>query len=661
MSLRPFESEAALQREVDSGNEHSCARFFEDLTESQRRALRTLARRLYTEQRQGLVVNAPGLSGRLDAARVAVLATGTWSQIKQTQLYPRDSPLTWGSAPTPESAEIKVLRDRRPPWFDKWAEWLCDRQLHRYWRVIYELELQETISRPASEAWLIGFQHQLGVNAEQLRSELERNPGLIDGPLWSLFEVQRDDRPEPLHPAWQAVISWLLEQERIDRDRVLDACLAALERDFHPQQAKWFVELHEQLKPTASETSERLERYVSLQSSRVPRTSRIALRVVRANIDSSTSVASARAAVQSLRPCLSAKTKIQATEALKTLRALVKAHPELSSDAALLALDTLLHDSADVQSAGLDLYENWKEHAAENARELQRRLAELAEVAAPALRVRVADLLSETPETEATVSQGALSQGTLSQGTLSQGTLSQGTGESAQFERLKKRAAAIREPLRTMAGLVDAMTQIERGVIEPVVQDLAHAPRLDPSRLIEPVRDHDELLELAARAIEGDVPPIELWRIADAVSRLGAQNPSDIEERSATLRQRIIGEDRSNPTIWEEPQHQVDVGALVIAWLDPECFTRGVEEPLREGLEGEVYETTVEGQFFTIGPALGTYVITSLSLELAARLPRRSSRSAAVPANARWRLDRPPCSRCPTPRAPRSSLSDPHL
>lgn len=56
----------------------------------------------------------------------------------------------------------------------------------------------------------------------------------------------------------------LSEQGRLDRDRLLDACLDAFLRDFPPNRVGWYASLHDRMAPTIGETDTRAGKYLAL-------------------------------------------------------------------------------------------------------------------------------------------------------------------------------------------------------------------------------------------------------------------------------------------------------------------------------------------------------------------------------------------------------------
>ena len=188
---------------------------------------------------------------------------------------------------------------------------------------------------------------------------------------------------------WVDALTRLAGDGALDRDRLLDASLDALLRDFRPSMVGWYAKLHEALKPTADERQARVARYVSLLASPVPIVVKEGLAGVKALKAEMPADDLARAAVGPL----SQKQKNLAVEMLALLtRAADRepgARPVLLEGAAL----ALAHERADVQERAVSLLEQYPDDAPRGA------LLGYVDVVSPTLRARVEALtgIESTP------------------------------------------------------------------------------------------------------------------------------------------------------------------------------------------------------------------------------------------------------------------------
>ncbi|MEO0905876.1 MAG: DUF6493 family protein, partial [Pseudomonadota bacterium] len=139
--------------------------------------------------------------------------------------------------------------------------------------------------RPESDGIILGYygiwHERWGVDEEVLLSR----------DVWRFFEVEgggefslanHDKFAKQGTPTWSDRLIGYAEAGKLDRQRLLDASLDALERDFGQYRAGWYSRFHTALAPTKEEISARAGRYLGLLSSSVPPTVSFALKFVQA-------------------------------------------------------------------------------------------------------------------------------------------------------------------------------------------------------------------------------------------------------------------------------------------------------------------------------------------------------------------------------------------
>ena len=161
---------------------------------------------------------------------------------------------------------------------------------------------------------------------------------------FSLAAYDKYSRPEA---TWETGLVALAADGTLPRERLLDASLDALERDFAQFRAGWFSRLHEALKPTLEERAERVERYLNLLASKIPPTVSFALSAL-SKVDRAKRLP-AGALVERISPALTARAKGAVSSALKLLENAVGRDPALKRDAAMIAAQALTHESPDAQ------------------------------------------------------------------------------------------------------------------------------------------------------------------------------------------------------------------------------------------------------------------------------------------------------------------------
>ena len=203
-----------------------------------------------------------GLAGGVAAAHIAADRFVPWRQ-------PAGSDL---------DAIAGVLADRRPPWLAELVRRkLCDQfdlGLDS-WTLALRLVRLGAIDRPGVPQYTTKIPSALHryVWDREGRSRfiqpldgLLADPGLLDDEIWRLFTVPGaatwlgawDDG------LWEDALATLAEQGRLDRGRLLDACLDAFTRDFPPNQVGWYVTFHDRMNPSLDEMAIRAGRYLAL-------------------------------------------------------------------------------------------------------------------------------------------------------------------------------------------------------------------------------------------------------------------------------------------------------------------------------------------------------------------------------------------------------------
>jgi hypothetical protein len=174
------------------------------------------------------------------------------------------------------------------------------------------------IERPDDDAYVTGL--VFGLETEGVWGDLDStyrsllfDPDLLEE-VWHLFEIdagaelsrattyeQTDtDREWPSFTRgenrWLYALTRLSEEGLLDRQRLLDASLDALMRDFRASTVGWYATLHEELAPMREERIARIDRYLALVTSPTPAVVKEGLAALRAIEDAVDARAFARVA-----------------------------------------------------------------------------------------------------------------------------------------------------------------------------------------------------------------------------------------------------------------------------------------------------------------------------------------------------------------------------
>lgn len=342
--------EEQLQEVVRSGDVVSCVDFFKGMPEKERKKLAPLAVRLLGERESGPYIQCQ---------RVAVLATASLGQVKR---FGADiiSSSRWYDI----DAEIETLHDRRPDWLRNWCEWFLDRFLWQ-WSPVRRLIRERLCEPPGTEMYVLGMIPGVRDNESEheVLSGLRKDPELLDSMVWRLFDIQGNSNASLAYigditgeeKGWSYALRELSKEGLLDRQRLLDESLAALNRDFSQYYAGWFSRFHEYMEPTVEERAARADRYLDLLASPIQPTVTMAVKSLQAlhkagQLDGAAFVARAE-------PVLYAKAKGTVKPVLGILGGIAGKQPALAVEAARLAAVALEHKAPEIQEAALTLIE----------------------------------------------------------------------------------------------------------------------------------------------------------------------------------------------------------------------------------------------------------------------------------------------------------------
>jgi hypothetical protein len=276
----------------------------------------------------------------------------------------------WWSMPQDDVA-IKIIKIFKPDWINEWVEWLSDNISGRF-LLIRKLMALEICVEPKSEGYIIGMIQDLGrhrYNITPLES-LREGPELLENEVWRLFELEGEgqnslaahDKFSVGSRAWSYALIELSNSEEIPRQRLLDASLDALRRDFTQFRAGWFSRFHELLQPTIEERAARVELYLLLLGSQISPTVSFSLKSL--TIVNNKATLPVKNFLIQVLPVLESRTKSIVVLALRILEKLAASSQkqnlrDQANSIAQTAASALVHDSVDVQKRVLNLIDKY--------------------------------------------------------------------------------------------------------------------------------------------------------------------------------------------------------------------------------------------------------------------------------------------------------------
>jgi uncharacterized protein DUF6493 len=533
--MTPEELEAAIQ----AGDAQRCLDLLETATEAERRAAAPVAIAYRTGTGGREYLEPVSWTDWNETTGIALLGTASLGELKSLGHF---------STASVPGRSYEILRARRPEWLGAWAAWILGEAPHA-WGTVRRLQREGLCTVPEDERYVIGMIYGWWTWGS-IRNLVLDDPEVRERHLWSLFRVEGNAEHSLMaHDAgvldperrWDQALARLAAEGEISRDRLLDAGLDALERDFYPYRARWFPRFHEALSPTLEERAERLDRYLKLLSSRLPSTVSFALKALAA-LDKAGRLPGERF-VSGVLPALRAREKGTMTLALRLLDRAARGDPSLRGRATVAAVEALSHEAPNIQAAAVDLIER---HAVPADPDLESLLHARLEDIAPSQRPRLLALLQSSPEVPTPTQPNPPTPfpGREGGACIQYSVMNTGTpllsGEGFPNARMGERLNALPGDLRELAGVDAALQAVQQGTLDLPALDLRdlRIPRLDPTTALTPVTDLDELIDLFSTVLENEEPPEDVERVLDGVSRLCAERPPDFERRTAPLLKR---------------------------------------------------------------------------------------------------------------------------
>jgi hypothetical protein len=349
-------TELDLEKLVRAGNPKRLATALEKLSESERRGLSATALRLRKSFESW---DEPGTR----CAQLAILGVGSLGAAKKVvvECVPdEDFP-----------ALAKILSDRRPDWVDAWFVHHL-RRGRTDWELIRELIRRRACAKPTDDQYYIMMARDLlepyadEKRYKPLSKRLLAEPDLLDD-IWRFFDTEQYGftdlftryNKNPKFETWAVALKKLSDQGKIDRQRLLDCSLAALQRDFKQNLLTGFVRFHETMEPTADELRARQGTYIDLLTVSTNHVVSFATKMLK-RIDEAKRLDDG-AFVAAAERVFAKPAKNSAMTVVGLLEKIGKRSPKLVPEALKVLVNCgLLHSVGDVQAASLKLVSAWQ-------------------------------------------------------------------------------------------------------------------------------------------------------------------------------------------------------------------------------------------------------------------------------------------------------------
>lgn len=508
----------ALLKEKEPG---ALIEFFRNLSEAERRPFAALCKRALKES-----WNFDDRVFDSGQCGLAYLACGTLADLTAA-----DSNVVFWD----HDHAIAILKDRKPEWLtDYFAMRLEKRQtssaVGHTWQLTRECMAAGLCAEPPCDAYVLGFIGGFYRNVENqlLLDRLLAMPDVFEKLIWRIFEVEGggevsltnvDKYFSKKNLNWSDALLRLSEMQKLDRQRLLDASLDALNRGFGQYRAGWFSRFHEAMEPTLEERAARLDKYLDLLASPIGPTVSLAVTAIkklqkakRLSID---------AVLGRIEPALYAKTASTVKAVLALLTDLGKSNRANGATIARLSAVALEHAEVAVQEAACEVIESYGD-ASDVA--LIQAIQSREQVASASVRGRLAAWLGANATSVAKAA-----------------ATSKASTNDSSSEGLMDLAKDVPEPVRQLAGL-DAALQC---VSDPA-QDLPalsfntfDVPQLSASTKVEAIDTFDGFIEQALIALENPEDILRIELVIDAAVRFANHATRSSDPRVATLKKRL--------------------------------------------------------------------------------------------------------------------------
>ncbi|MDX2105117.1 MAG: DUF6493 family protein [Candidatus Melainabacteria bacterium] len=340
----------AFESAIESGSLESMENFFKGLSVQERQVYSAVSRRHFKRMRWSFDV--PPLDPRIKAnITVALIVSCDNKDIDE---------IDWRFVEFNNNI-IRVLANLLPPKTPGLANAILKWPQHLY--EVREMVRLQILEKPDSEDFSIAviaaprtFHTDYRNRGNTFSDWVDKNPDILEEDVWRIFVSEGNQELSLASQAkyfnsddnWMPVLFRLSEEGKISRKRLLDESLNALDRGFIQFRSSWFSTFHDSLNPTIAELEELTPKYLRLLGSPIGPTVAFAINNLK-KIDKANKL-DPKDLIANINPCMVAQQKAVILSALSLLEGAIKKDPALTRDACMLAVDGLLHESADVQS-----------------------------------------------------------------------------------------------------------------------------------------------------------------------------------------------------------------------------------------------------------------------------------------------------------------------
>ncbi len=272
----------------------------------------------------------------------------------------------WISIPEFETMKC-IIEHFQPNWINKWAHWVLEQNPRRF-DLIFPLFKSGYCDRPKSDNYVSGMIESINylhIEDQSLEQSIRMNLNYIEDEIWRLFEIEgggefslaAHDKYAHTNNNWQVSLRVLAEDGTLSKERLLDACLEALGRDFSQFRSGWYSRFFNALKPDLEEINSRVDKLLLIIGSRIPPTVSFALKHL--FLLHKNGLLKVNDFIKNVQPSLNARSKTTVMLSLKILANMAKSNPQNHHQIAQASIGALLYDDATIQTQVFDLIDTY--------------------------------------------------------------------------------------------------------------------------------------------------------------------------------------------------------------------------------------------------------------------------------------------------------------
>ncbi|WP_343743607.1 DUF6493 family protein [Chitinophaga sp.] len=396
--LEELEQLLTMEREQD------IVPFLQRLTPEEKKALKPGLTKLAAYYSAFVEVGSNGWKSRMTAQQAKMLAIAAFVCYDSNAFQRSNFHFTLFR----ERLLEKVISWYMPDWFDGWMQEMAEKDTLpgdvNYWQML-DLHARGLLTLTPA---LVVSRLPTAINGNHRLYEPARLfefPITLTEHFWYLFEYPSNihfsdswtnsKKTGELEPNWKGFIQQYTGDGTIDRMRVLEECLKAVNRNFNKLQAGWFVDLLTLLKPEKAELM--LLQPLLLQALSSPQTKAVNAALGYLKVLATEKAFDHQALLDHLPQVMATDKKNIITTTIQILEKAGKIHPEIKPQACLELCAAFLSKEEDLQAKAAKLILQW---ADKNDAALSEQLSQYAGSMLASTRHALQELMKDHEEVE---------------------------------------------------------------------------------------------------------------------------------------------------------------------------------------------------------------------------------------------------------------------